>query len=109
MGFLSSLFGSENKEKKKVVNYYRSLTNMLGLPEIEGIENISDDRIFEISNEVTGIVFAIAYDIAKDRGQLNVLNNSAIEMVCIALNGEINGAYDNNLEIVRQNVAVSWK
>lgn len=80
----------------------------MGTPEIEGIENISDDRIFEIYKEVEDIMYDIAYDIAKAQGTISVFDNVLREMVQIALIGEINGEYSNNLKMVKLNVSASW-
>jgi len=103
MGFLNFF-----SQKKKIVKHFRDLTDFMGTPEIEGIENISDARIFEIYEEVEKIMDK-AYNVAKSQGTLNAYDTYLTDMVKIALIGEINGEYNQNLEVVRQNVSASWR
>jgi len=51
----------------------------MGTPEIEGIENISDARIFEIYEEVEKIMDK-AYNVAKSQGALNTYNTYLTEI-----------------------------
>lgn len=58
MGLFSGLLGGGNNKAK----YFRNLKNMLGIPEIEGLEFVTDSRIVEIYNEVKDTIATIAVE-----------------------------------------------
>jgi hypothetical protein len=77
----------------------REAKNMMGFPEIEGIKNISDNRIMEIYDEVESVLS----EVGTIRKELKLLRYQMVD--CIVrdrLIGEINGRYKQELESMRR-------
>ena len=81
------------------IKSFREAKNMLGMPEIEGIENLSDNRIMEIYDEVEKILSAVGVS----RKELSSLTYQMVD--CIVrdrLIDEINGCYKEQLNNMKE-------
>jgi hypothetical protein len=96
--FIAGLLDKANR--KGTIKRFREAKDMLGMPEIEGIENLSDERIMEIYHEVDDALFEIG-------GKRNESSSLTYQMVdCIVrdrLIDEINGHYNEGLASMKQN------
>ena len=93
MGFFKNLFN----RKGSTARNFREMTNMLGVPEIEGIEKISNDRIIEIHDEVVGMLSKIAIE----KGEYEALWKVREGLVRDMLIAETFGQYSASLENMR--------
>lgn len=97
IGFLTRWL--EKKTRKGTIESFRNAKNIAGLPEIEGIETLSDDRIMEIYKEVE----CALEDIGVAKGELPSLTYKLVD--CIVrdrLIDEINGCYKDELTRMKE-------
>ncbi|HHZ95597.1 MAG TPA: hypothetical protein EYN67_08565 [Flavobacteriales bacterium] len=92
------LFSKSTRDANKVKEF-REAKNIMGLPEIEGIENLTDDRIIEIYHEVKSILV----NIGTQRKELKLLSYQMQDSIIRdRLIDEINGCYQDQLENMRK-------